>query len=289
MSVPLRPFAWGPTPGRDRDGAESAYRESPAPPTLAAVAVCTWSGEPGWSRSLRVLPDGCADLVWDGTALRMVLPAAGPVRLALDADATPSGIRLRPGVAGHVAGRPVDDVPLLTDLGELWGDSAAGYASVQRAEARLRSAVDPAGRRDALVRLAVERLAAVGPPDPRLLAAVGHLSRPAAEPRGAAAHAGLSPRHLRRRLREQAGLGATDLHRVFRFQRFLRVIDAHAHGGQTRPALAVLAAVSGFADQAHLTRECRRLSGSTPRSLVRGRLARPPGPAHTYRPAAPPD
>jgi AraC-like DNA-binding protein len=35
--------------------------------------------------------------------------------------------------------------------------------------------------------------------------------------------------------------------------------------------LAVLAAEAGFADQAHLTRECGRLSGLTPAALARQR------------------
>ena len=111
MPVPLRTVAWEPAPtGPAGARAVSAYEEMPAPGRLATVVACAWSGRPGWSRPLRVLPDGCADLAWDGTALWVVAPAAGPVRVDLDRDATSSGIRLRPGVAGHVLGVAVDIV-----------------------------------------------------------------------------------------------------------------------------------------------------------------------------------
>ena len=49
--------------------------------------------------------------------------------------------------------------------------------------------------------------------------------------------------------------------RVLRFQRFLTL----ARRGDD---LARLAFAAGYADQAHLTRECRRLSGRTPAELV---------------------
>jgi AraC-like DNA-binding protein len=59
------------------------------------------------------------------------------------------------------------------------------------------------------------------------------------------------------------------LQRVLRFRRFVSRIDA-------RPEvldLAALAAETGYADQAHLTRECARLSGLTPAALARLRTA----------------
>ena len=47
-----------------------------------------------------------------------------------------------------------------------------------------------------------------------------------------------------------------------RFRRFLALGEAGGGG------LATLAAVAGYADQAHLNRECRRLAGRTPAELV---------------------
>jgi AraC-like DNA-binding protein len=59
------------------------------------------------------------------------------------------------------------------------------------------------------------------------------------------------------------------LQRVLRFRGFVSRVDA-------RPEvldLAAIAAEAGYADQAHLTRECGRLSGLTPAALARHRAA----------------
>jgi AraC-like DNA-binding protein len=52
---------------------------------------------------------------------------------------------------------------------------------------------------------------------------------------------------------------------VLRFQRFLAGVPALARRATT---LAAAAADAGYADQAHLTRDCHALSGSTPATLV---------------------
>ena len=69
------------------------------------------------------------------------------------------------------------------------------------------------------------------------------------------------------------------MHRILRFQGFL----ALAHGREpSGPQLALLAADAGYADQSHLTRESLRLSGLTPRALLR-ESARQCGPTHDHR------
>jgi AraC-like DNA-binding protein len=70
---------------------------------------------------------------------------------------------------------------------------------------------------------------------------------------------GLSERTLRRRCESAFGYGPKTLERILRFQQFLGLLRR-----STAPRLAELAAASGFADQAHLTREVRRLGGLTP-------------------------
>ena len=72
---------------------------------------------------------------------------------------------------------------------------------------------------------------------------------------------GVSERQLRRRFADAVGYGPKTLARVLRFQRFL----ALARSGDE---LARLALTAGYADQAHLTRETRRLAGRTPLELV---------------------
>jgi len=49
---------------------------------------------------------------------------------------------------------------------------------------------------------------------------------------------------------------------VLRFQRFM------AQLGRPRVELAGAAAAAGYADQSHLSREARRLSGLSPRQLL---------------------
>jgi transcriptional regulator GlxA family with amidase domain len=77
--------------------------------------------------------------------------------------------------------------------------------------------------------------------------------------------AGLSERQLRRRFERAVGYGPATLARVLRFQRFLHRANAPDSAGAP---LARLAAEAGYADQAHLARECRRLSGLPPSALL---------------------
>jgi AraC-like DNA-binding protein len=79
---------------------------------------------------------------------------------------------------------------------------------------------------------------------------------------------GLSERTLRRRCTEAYGYGPKTLDRILRLQRFL-ALACEAR----RLPLAVLAATVSYADQAHLTRETRALTGLTPTAIV-GQLRR---------------
>ena len=81
----------------------------------------------------------------------------------------------------------------------------------------------------------------------------------------------MSERQLRRRCEVAIGYGPKTLDRVLRFQRFRCLRDRRA------ASLAQLAFESGYADQAHLTREYLRLAGTTPglrstKGTSRGRL-----------------
>jgi AraC-like DNA-binding protein len=250
MGVPLRPVAVA--------AARSVYREVAPPPALAEVLACGWHGNTGWARPLRVLPDGCADLVWDGAALTVVVTVGGPLRLWVPAAASRVGVRLRCGAAAAVLGTPMPELPTaVTPLRDLWG------ADARRAEEVLAGAADPGCRRRVLENLVARRN---GTPDRRVLAAVRALGGPATRATDVADAVGLSERALRRHLVHAVGAGPKQVHRVRRFQRFLHRLDALA---ERRTSLAGVAADLGYADQSHLGRECRRLSGSSPAALVR--------------------
>jgi len=80
--------------------------------------------------------------------------------------------------------------------------------------------------------------------------------------RGLIEEFGWSERTLRRRCQEAFGYGPKTLERILRFQRFVRLLS------NGRVPLSVLAIEAGYADQAHLAREVRRLSGQSPRTLM---------------------
>ena len=78
-----------------------------------------------------------------------------------------------------------------------------------------------------------------------------------------AARVGWSDRYLGERFRTETGLGLKEAARVVRFDRARRAVAARVGRGAAAD-LAGLAASTGFADQAHLTREWRALSGLSP-------------------------
>ncbi|WP_323379579.1 helix-turn-helix transcriptional regulator [Streptomyces durbertensis] len=132
---------------------------------------------------------------------------------------------------------------------------------------RLTARVDRAADRGAaLERIALEL--AGEPPDPACQAVVAGLraGRPVAE---LAAEVALSPRQLHRRALAAFGYGPKTLARVLRLRAALPLITAG------RP-LAEVAAVTGYSDQAHLTREVRALTGLPPGRLRSSREATTP-------------
>ncbi|MBO0822163.1 MAG: helix-turn-helix transcriptional regulator, partial [Nocardiopsaceae bacterium] len=90
-----------------------------------------------------------------------------------------------------------------------------------------------------------------------------------------ARRAGCSPHHLSRAFSQVTGSG------VSRYRNRIRVAEAVERIGAGETALAALAADLGFADQAHLTRTVRALTGSPPgawRLPARGRCGSDPDP-----------
>jgi AraC-like DNA-binding protein len=194
------------------------------------------------------------------------LIVAGPATGAQLAPATPGqdrcGVRFRVGAAGAALGLPAAelldrDVP----LAELWGADGRRLADrVARAADPLAALVEGIGRRGP-----------AAPADALVRAAGVAVVRDGASVPQAARRVGLSERQLRRRFELAVGYGAATLQRIQRFQRFL-----HLAGGAPAASLARLAADAGYADQAHLARECRRLAGLPPSALLAAG-ARPAG------------
>lgn len=245
---------------------ETRYDEWQPAPDLRADIASTWIGRIGASGvpyTDRVLPDGCMDIIWDGSRLFVAGPDTGPVPLLPSPGTTYVGIRFRPGRAPLGLGCPAsalrDQRP---DLAELWGASA-----VREAVDRLAGATAPQAMR--LLQSAVrDRMAAAEPADRLIEGLVRSLAAPPAPGPGhiasLAAHLGVTERSLHRRCNAAVGYGPKMLDRVLRFQRALNLGRAHAAS-----SLGTLAFAAGYADQAHFSRECRRLAGQTPSELFK--------------------
>jgi AraC-like DNA-binding protein len=199
---------------------------------------------------LRVLPDGSADIIWRDDGRSVTTVVAGPdtqAQLAPLAEGSRMvGVRFAPGAAHAVLGVPLDAVrDQRVPLGELsgpWSEELAERVVLSdRPELALATAVQ-------------QRITA--PPDATAAAIARRLefdTGPGVVSR-LAADLGLSERQLQRRCRAAFGYGPKTLQQVLRFQRALRLARA---GGR----LADVAAVVGYADQAHLARDTRRLAG----------------------------
>jgi AraC-like DNA-binding protein len=240
----------------------STYREQPPPAALAAQVLCVWSQVIGpGARALdhRVLPDGCADLVWIGAAPPAVAgPATGPVVVPLAPHTIVVGIRLRPGAVPAALGLPASELlDRDTPLADLWGAAsvaaAAGIAAAPSLTARL-AAAQTALR---------ARLAAAAPPDPLIGAATAWLARhPTGRIDALARRLDIGERRLHRRFTAAVGYGPKTFQRVLRLQRLLRL-------ARHRPGpLAALAADAGYADQPHMSRELQTLTGRSPAALL---------------------
>ncbi|WP_374757175.1 DUF6597 domain-containing transcriptional factor, partial [Micromonospora chalcea] len=138
---------------------EGVYREWEAAGVPGAVL---WSSVSGGSET-RVLPDGCADLLWSS---RNGLLVAGPDRTAHLSRSAPGdrwiGLRLPPGTGPAVFGVPAEELrDRRVPLADLWGRAAAEVA--ERVETTL-SAPTGTYRTDAaaavLTRVARDRLRA---------------------------------------------------------------------------------------------------------------------------------
>jgi AraC-like DNA-binding protein len=240
----------------------AGYTEWPAPAALRDAVACLWAqvNDLGAERAGLVLPDGCTDLVWEqGRGVYVAGPDTGPVATTMAAGTIVLGVRFRPSAGGPALGIPLSELC----------DRRVGLADLRPAAARrLSAALDPEVSASRLLD-ATAALVADGTPDPAVTWAARLLRDPAARAEDVAAEVGLSLRQLRRRCQAAVGYGPKTLQRVLRFRRFVSRVDA-------RPDvldLAAIAAEAGYADQAHLTRECGKLAGLTPAALARQRAA----------------
>jgi AraC-like DNA-binding protein len=214
---------------------------------LETVVACTWVQEPVEHHVQTVVPDGCVDLIWLAERELVIAgPDTGPRSVELPAGSLSSGIRLRPGAAGAVLGLPPCELrDLQVPASDVWNESAIRLADAL--------AQAPPLRRLELLASAVAGRGAS--PDALVLAAADRLAAPGARVARVAAELGIGERQLHRRMLSAVGYGPKLLARVARLRRLVAISD---------PSLASRALWAGYASQAHMNDEVRRLTGTTP-------------------------
>src|SRR5215831_15054930 len=103
------------------------YRERAPHGALREHVRCVWVNDLSESQneSVRVVPDGCADIVWTGRSLIVAGPDTQSILDRLPRGAVVVGVRFHPGVASSWLGLPLSDiVNSRVPLSELWRDDA---------------------------------------------------------------------------------------------------------------------------------------------------------------------
>jgi AraC-like DNA-binding protein len=236
---------------------------------LAAVVRTLWIHSTGSEAYVqRHLPTGGVEIHFPiGGRPRLLGPLTGPQLEVIPAHTTVVGVRFQPGTPPLLPTVLDDLVDQGVGLDELWGSpvnrlveamARAGTPAqaLMIVQAHLLHEFRTADRLDRLVGEAVQVLMPWHPVD------VGTV----------ATHLALSASQLRRRCLHAVGLSPKVLQRTLRFQGFLALAQAGAapSGRRGTDGMAGLAVDAGYADQAHLSRECLRLTGLTPRQLLGG-------------------
>jgi AraC-like DNA-binding protein len=247
------------------------------------LVECVWflSASPDGDRgggpaTQRILPDGCAELIFHFHERFDAVSAAGferqpacflvglltsPLVVAPAADVDTMAVRFRPGGAFRFFGVPLS---ALTDravsLDDLWGPPVASRLWEALALAR-----DDAARVATIAR-ELERRARRTEDDDVTARAVAALVATAGRARidAIAGRSGTTTRQLQRRFKDRVGVAPKVLARILRFQRTLL---HRASGGPSRTDWVRVAVECGYADQSHLIRDYAAFAGDTPASL----------------------
>ncbi|WP_428341178.1 helix-turn-helix domain-containing protein [Mycobacterium sp.] len=221
------------------------YQERATP----VVGAVLWQRTLDSPRVTSIMPDGCLDLLWDANRLFVAGPDTAARWHPSPAGATYVALRFSAGLGPTVLGVPADKLRDQTlNLEQLWPTREAQVLTEQ-------VELDPAAVLQAWV---VERAVRcdLDPFGPRVLA----MAKAGTPTMVMAERLCMTTRQLHRRCRQTFGYGSRHLARVMRFRRALEEIRCGA-------PLAKVAAVCGYADQAHLSREVRALAGTTPATL----------------------
>ncbi len=235
------------------------YREFAVGGALTGAVRCAWlHSAPVESDAARVavVPDGCVDLLWTEAGFMI----AGPDRTAafppMRPGATILGLRFKPGIARHLLRCDLD---ALTGKVVAFDDLRPGGFNAQHD--RLLAAGDPMKRLRLLRDIFAAEMGDL--PAMRQDAAALEALCMRLPAKGIAATLGVTERTLRRISTAEFGYGPKTLARILRLQKLIGRI------GEPDTALAELAAETGFADQAHMSRDVLSLTSMTPGEILR--------------------
>lgn len=243
-----------------------SYLERSARPELGSRIACIWMAtvQPRSEPDSRVLPDGCVDIIWaPGHEPWVAGPDTSPKLSSVPPGTLLVGVRFLPGAAAPLFQVPISSLTNLSmPLADLWPHQHSREVrsrldcadSIEQAAAALEDAVAKCIQDSAQ-------------PDPLVQRVIANIllrvSGGSDENQMRHDDLGITPRQLRNRFRDAIGYGPKAFERIARFRRFL-------HLTRQRPGLGLagLAAEAGYADQPHLTRECMKLGGRSPRILA---------------------
>jgi AraC-like DNA-binding protein len=238
----------------------STYREITPSPNLAAFIECFWTGDVVEDFSARVVPDGCADIIFftrKGELIdtQVVGVMTRPHVVPLTAGTSLLGVRFHPGMAGACLRCDIQalndrSVPIQSVCGSAGNDlvrRVCGHSSVEPRIAALE------GWLTGLPTI-TQVQKAIG----ELVGRKGQLSVD-----GFAAVAGISERQLRRTCLKNSGLAPKQLACILRFRHAI----ARLRNGESD--MANLALDCGYYDQAHMIRDFRDLAGISPVRCLR--------------------
>ena len=239
------------------------FRERPVASGLASVFSAVWVHRMDERDvpPIVITPDATIDLQWIDGRFRVAGPDKEPQIERPAAGATIIGFRFRPGAAAGWLGVPASEiVGGRFALADLWGTRSRELSdrvkvtpdladTVRQLEETIGAHTQEHEAADPQMAKAFATIDDGLPPETPLVPFL--LDRLA-----------MSERTLRRRFEDAFGYGPKTLDRILRFHRFRRLQRAAGDA-----STALLAIEAGYADQAHLIRESRRLSGVTPSAL----------------------
>lgn len=252
------------------------YTPTTVAPDLSDALVCAWSARAEGTHLL--VPDGCIDVLWiPGVGVRVCGPETTSWSFTLPPGTESFGIRFRPGAAPHVLRTSAAQI---RDIRVCLAD-VLGSAEERRLVDRLEHSADIGSRLAVLQESGRRWLAAHPDPDPLAARITSALSTRSWSVEALADASSMTGRQLRRRCNDAFGYGPSTLRSILRLQRFMHLARADRGRG-----LAALATDAGYSDQAHLSRECRRIATVTPTELLAGEAPDWHGPASVVDPNA---